>query len=177
MTISKEETAIILDRFAAAFGGEMSAEKVDVWLAQIHDLNPEIALRAVDEYIGSEMIAPKVAPFLLVYRDVAKRYAAELDRDRVRADASCAFCGGRGWGEVEPYENNGIVYEAVRPCEACDPKAYEAWATRWRPEQAARRRARRPPELLPADPKAGIAVARDLLAQGVGDVVDEIQPF
>lgn len=176
MTITKEETAIILDRFGAAFGGEMSAEKVDVWLKQIHHLDPEIAMRAVDEYIGSEMIAPKVAPFLEVYRDLAKRADAERRRREQGTPVADCECRGSGWLEVDGYVRNGHRYDnVVRPCEFCAPKSYEQWATQWKPDLAARRRQRRPAELLPASPTEGISAARDVLKHI--DTVDEIQPF
>ena len=153
---------------------------VTLWWNSFHEASQPVIDDVLADVVANETFMPTVAKFreyLDKHSRIAKRIAPR--------STGCQTCDGSGWKEstvVEtatgkrptkgadgkmggPMEAYKFTYPpGVYPCPSCEPARYDRWHDQWVPE-ANRNRPAKAPDLLPANPRKGLADARQALAK------------
>lgn len=176
-----EEVGKLVGTLADHYGVTPDDEMVDLWWNSYHETAQSVIDDALADCLANENYMPKVAKFR-EYVDKHSRIARRVEPRRF----GCQTCPGDGWvestqqetatgkrptkvpdGKMDgPMESYEFTYPpGVYPCPACERARYDRWHDQWVPE-ANRNRNLQPkaPDLLPANPRKGLASARAMLA-------------
>lgn len=170
------ETGLVLDRLAIAFRVEVPPEALEVWSDHLRNVDPDVAMDAVENVIGTESYFPMVAVFQKEVAHVLRERAKDAEMDRITGragpSADCPTCQGVGWFETDPHVKANpqtgeveSIYEQWKPCSQCNPLGYSRWLEHREEIKAVSRYRRGSDEDLGFDPGAMAAQARAILVE------------
>lgn len=164
------QVALVLDQLGVAFSKEIPAEALSVWAPQLSEIPDNVGILAVDLLVATEEFFPTVAMYRKYVGEAHRVVARERDAlppEQGGPDPRCSFCRGHGWGEGTPNvrvdKETGERHEdaTVRPCENCDPVAYQTWLNY--KDEIRRKGLRSHPRQSDREPSTLIDAARDVL--------------
>jgi hypothetical protein len=166
--VKDEAVGELVGTLCDRYGKTPTDDLVTLWWNSFHETPQPVIDAALADYLASESWMPLPAKFR-EYIDKASRAARRIEPRRT----GCQTCDGNGWKESTRTETavssqGQFTYPAgVFPCPECEPERHDRWRTQWIPE-AKKLQPVKTPDLLPANPRKGLATARAALAAADG---------